>query len=48
MSVDQELGRLAGELGGARPPESFQGLDAGELGRLADAVRGERARQAGG
>ncbi|MBT2482166.1 hypothetical protein [Streptomyces sp. ISL-94] len=44
----QELERLAGELGGVRPPGSFAGLAGAELARLADAVRDERARQAGG
>ncbi len=48
MSVDQELARLAAELGGVRPPASFRGLDAGDLARLTDAVRRERERQADG
>ncbi|MFD4244428.1 hypothetical protein ACFWP3_22960 [Streptomyces sp. NPDC058525] len=48
MSVDQELARLAAELGGVRPPGSFGGLDAGDVARLADAVRGQRERQADG
>ncbi|MEU9231807.1 hypothetical protein [Streptomyces subrutilus] len=48
MSVDQELDRLAAELGGVRPPGSFGELDAGDLARLADALRGERARQGDG
>ncbi|MGW6710140.1 hypothetical protein ACWGDE_35355 [Streptomyces sp. NPDC054956] len=48
MRTDEELGRLSGELGGARPPASFAGLDGGELARLADALKAERARQAEG
>ncbi|MFD9410349.1 hypothetical protein ACFWBN_25500 [Streptomyces sp. NPDC059989] len=48
MSVDQELGRLAAQLGGVEPPESFGGLGAGELTRLADALHAERGRQADG
>ncbi|MEV6955059.1 hypothetical protein [Streptomyces sp. NPDC051183] len=48
MGVDQELGRLQAELGGATPPGSFVGLPAGELARLARALKAERARQADG
>ncbi|MEU9252423.1 hypothetical protein AB0D66_11330 [Streptomyces sp. NPDC048270] len=39
---------MAAELGGAPPPGSFRGLDAGDVARLAEAVRAERARQADG
>ncbi|WP_405493968.1 hypothetical protein [Streptomyces sp. NBC_00096] len=48
MRTDEEMGRLSGELGGARPPASFAELDAGELARLAEALKAERARQADG
>ncbi|MBT2543733.1 hypothetical protein J7E99_24315 [Streptomyces sp. ISL-44] len=48
MSVEQELGRLGAQLGGAEPPESFRDLDAAELALLVDALRAERARQDGG
>ncbi|MFI5760725.1 hypothetical protein ACIA8F_07235 [Streptomyces sp. NPDC051563] len=42
------MGRLSGELGGVRPPASFEELAAGELARLAEALKAERARQAEG
>ncbi|MCY0931093.1 hypothetical protein OTB20_33905 [Streptomyces sp. H27-H1] len=48
MRTDEEMGRLSGELGGAQPPASFAELDAGELARLAAALKAERARQAEG
>ncbi|MFJ4780955.1 hypothetical protein [Streptomyces sp. NPDC088762] len=48
MRTDEEMGRLEAELGGVRPPASFAGLDAGEVAVLADALRDERARRAGG
>ncbi|WP_407839625.1 hypothetical protein ACE1OC_29940 [Streptomyces sp. DSM 116496] len=48
MRTDEELGRLSVELGGVRPPASFAELDAGELVRLAEALKAERARQAEG
>lgn len=48
MRTDEEMGRLSGELGGTQPPASFAGLDAGELARLAGALKAERARQAEG
>ncbi|AWZ04312.1 MULTISPECIES: hypothetical protein [unclassified Streptomyces] len=48
MRTDEELGRLSAELGGARPPASFASLDAGELARLAGALKAERVRQAEG
>ncbi|MEV8533086.1 hypothetical protein [Streptomyces sp. NPDC051211] len=44
----EELDRLSAELKGAAPPESFRGLAGAELGRLADALRAERVRQAEG
>ncbi|MGW0389544.1 hypothetical protein ACWDYJ_01350 [Streptomyces sp. NPDC003042] len=44
----EELGRLSGELGGVAPPGSFGGLAPEELAGLVEAVKAERARQAGG
>ncbi|MFI5981147.1 hypothetical protein ACIQWR_40170 [Streptomyces sp. NPDC098789] len=44
----EELARLGAELKGAPVPGSFAGLADGELGRLADALRAERERQAAG
>ncbi|CAM5405814.1 hypothetical protein SAVIM338S_02080 [Streptomyces avidinii] len=48
MRTDEEMGRLSRELGGARPPASFAGLEEAELARLAGALEAERARQAEG
>ncbi|WP_330329907.1 hypothetical protein OHS33_09325 [Streptomyces sp. NBC_00536] len=44
----EEFARLGAELRGDGPPGVFAGLSGGELGRLADAVRGERERRAAG